>query len=140
MIPLPPYWRLIAAGLAVAALFALWCVVMGWKEDSAQLDVCRANKAIITANQLKEEKLANEYFNSLDGVNRRLASLKRLQPARCVCPQSATCSPDAASGAGRHAGSHGTTIESYRDYAADCQRLMLHGEAWVKWANETKGD
>lgn len=75
---------------------------------------CDADKALTKGAQDALQK-------NLDDVNRKLAALKRVRPAKCV-PVIAGAS-DAAAFHGEHAGQNGISTDWLRDYAAECESI-----------------
>lgn len=73
-----------------------------------------------------------------DAIAAKLATLKRLQPSRCIAPSSKT---DMAGLRGEHAGQNGNvagTSDAFRDYGATCEEIRQSYLICVKFVDDER--
>ena len=133
----------IIAGLAIAV--CVW-IVVGWKADSEKLEICRADLTIAAGEMAAmaqrgetNRRLANEYYDQQEFIDRQLADAKRMQPQRCICPITQPALPGAcmpgASAEGEFYQADGITSDALYDFAGDAERVrqqLLACQAWVR--------
>jgi hypothetical protein len=136
----------IIAGLAIVAV--AW-VILGWRADSKALEGCKERNATmiaqmqeIIAENEKNRQLSEDYYDKLETIDRELASIKRVRPAKCICPVSSaapTCNAGTGA-AGEFPKEDGITTESLYNFAADAERVRQQLLACQVWAGGSRAE
>lgn len=89
---------------------------------------CKADQAITKG-------INDDLQKNYDSIARKLATVKRVQPARCIIPT--TSEAFVAPGGSGHAGQNGISTDWLRDYAAECETYRSQRIGLEKFIDDT---